>query len=208
MIRRDALLLGLCLSASAALPAFALDRPLSGEETELLRAISAHNSAIRTMAGYFLQIDMQGNRTEGTFYLERPDKVRFRYNPPSREEIISVGRGFYIIDRGDRTQYAYPQESVPLRQFLTDRIDLLNANLVEVQVAGGYVSVGLIDEAPTGTVEVVLTFDTSTLELVQWSLIEPNGAETTFAVFDVVTNVEIPASYFYIDPTYTARPAD
>ena len=67
----------------------------------------------------------QGERIEGTFFLERPGKIRFRYNPPSSEEIISVGRGFYVINREEQTQYAYPQDHVPLRQFLDRRDRLL-----------------------------------------------------------------------------------
>src|SRR5687768_17882217 len=43
-------------------------------------------------------------------FLERPGKIRFRYNPPSKEEIVSVGRGFYVINREDRTQYARSEE--------------------------------------------------------------------------------------------------
>ena len=94
MIRRHALLLGLAAALTPALPALSLDRALTPEEQQLIAQINAHNSAIRSMVGRFLQIDTQGGRTEGTFFLERPDKVRFRYNPPSREEIVSVGRGF------------------------------------------------------------------------------------------------------------------
>jgi hypothetical protein len=101
-------------------PGLAQTVPLTAEEAQLIRDISAHNTAIRTMAGRFLQVDSNGGRIEGTFFLERPDKVRFRYNPPSREEIVSVGRGFYVLNRQDRTYYAYPQDTIPLRQFLGD----------------------------------------------------------------------------------------
>lgn len=203
MIRRDVLLLGLSAFALATTPGFALNRALSPEEEQLIRAINEHNTQIRSMAGRFLQIDTNGGRTEGTFFLERPDKVRFRYNPPSREEIVSVGRGFYVINREQRTYYAYPQDSIPLRQFLGDRIDLLAANLVAVTPSDGYLSITLQDDSPAGTVQVSLIFDTSTLDLSQWTLIEPNGSELTFSIYDVEKNVEIPRSYFSIDATYT-----
>jgi outer membrane lipoprotein-sorting protein len=204
MIRRDALLLGVSALFALATPGLAQTIPLTAEETELIRNIGAHNTAIRTMAGRFLQIDTNGGRIEGTFFLERPDKVRFRYNPPSREEIVSVGRGFYVLNRADRTYYAYPQDTIPLRQFLGDQIDLFRANIVGVASADGYMTITIVDETVAGTVEVSLVFDTETLDLAQWSLVEPNGTELTFSLYDVEKNVEIPRSFFYIDATYTA----
>ncbi len=202
MIRRDALLLGLTAVLASTLPALALDRALSAEEQQLITDIGAHNSAIRTMVGRFLQIDTQGGRTEGTFFLERPDKVRFRYNPPSKEEIVSVGRGFYVLNRTDETYYAYPQDSIPLRQFLGDKIDLLNANVIDVTNADGYMTVVLSDETAAGTVQVSLIFDVTSMDLVQWSLVEPSGSELTFSLYDVEKGVEIPRSYFSIPATY------
>ena len=204
MIRRDALLLGLSAAFASTLPALALDRALSPEEQQLITDIGAHNSAIRTMVGRFLQIDTGGGRTEGTFFLERPDKVRFRYNPPSKEEIVSVGRGFYVLNRSEETYYAYPQDSIPLRQFLGDQIDLLNANVLNVTNADGFLTVVLSDETVAGTVQVSLIFDVATKDLSQWSLVEPSGSELTFSLYDVEKGVEIPRAYFSIPATYKA----
>lgn len=188
--------------------ATSLENVLTPEDVDLIRAISEHNTQIRTMAGRFLQIDGAGGRTEGTFFLERPNKIRFRYAPPSREEIISTGRGFYVINRRERTKYAYPQDKVPLRQFLADEIDLLSANIADVVKTDSFVSITLFDESPVGTVQVALIFEIESLELWQWTLIEPNGGELTFSLYDVVKDVEIPRSFFYIDATYTSPNRD
>jgi outer membrane lipoprotein-sorting protein len=204
--RRSVLLAGLGLVASGALPALAQSRPLTDDEKQLINAISAYNSSIKSMVGRFIQLDTNGQRTEGTFYLQRPDKVRFRYNPPSREEIISVGRGFYVIDRKERTQYAYPQDKVPLRQFLSDKIDLLSANVVDFSQTDSYATITLSDDTPEGRVQVALIFDKATMDLAQWVLTEPSGEELTFSLYDVQKNVDIPKSYFYIDATLSAKP--
>lgn len=204
MIRRDALLLGLSAALAITVPSLALDRALTPEEQQLIANIGAHNTAIRTMAGRFLQIDTNGGRTEGTFFLERPNKIAFRYAPPSREEIVSVGRGFYVLNRRDETYYAYPQDSIPLRQFLGDQINLLDANVVNVTNSDGYLSITVIDETVAGTVQVSLIFDTASLELAQWTLVEPSGAELTFSLYDVEKDVRIPPAFFSIPATYSA----
>jgi outer membrane lipoprotein-sorting protein len=186
-------------------PAYAIERALTPEEEQLIREINQHNSGIKTMAGRFQQIDSRGGRTEGTFYIDRPNKVRFRYAPPSREEIISVGNGFYVIDRREKTQYAYPQDRVPLRQFLQDNINLFESNIIDVVSSDDYISVTISDDTPIGTVEVSLIFEIASKDLKQWTLTEPSGAELTFSMYDVQTGMEIPKSYFYIDPRYKPR---
>src|SRR5690606_7032072 len=205
MIRRHALALGIAAALSPMLPALALDRALTPDEQQLIGEINAHNTAIRTMVGRFLQIDTQGGRTEGTFFLERPDKVAFRYAPPSREEIVSQGRGFYVLDRREETYYAYPQDTIPLRQFLGNEINLLNANVVDVTTSDGYMSITVIDNTVAGTVQVSLIFDVETKDLAQWTLVEPSGAELTFSLYDVEKDVQIPPAFFSIPATYTSR---
>jgi outer membrane lipoprotein-sorting protein len=203
MIRRTLLALAVAASAAFAMPAFAQEgRRLTPEESDLINRISAHNSAIKTMVGRFLQIDTQGQKIEGTFFLERPGKVLFRYNPPSYEQIVSVGRGFYVVDRKEKTQYAYPQDKVPLREFLESDINLLGSNIVAIDQSNDYLSLTLQDDTPAGIVMVDLVFDKETLELRQWVLTEPSGAQLTFSLFDVEKDVEIPRTFFSIDATY------
>ena len=203
MIRRTLLALAVAASAAFAMPAFAQEgRRLTPEESDLINRISAHNSAIKTMVGRFLQIDTQGQKIEGTFFLERPGKVLFRYNPPSYEQIVSVGRGFYVVDRKEKTQYAYPQDKVPLREFLESDINLLGSNIVAIDQSNDYLSLTLQDDTPAGIVMVDLVFDKETQELRQWVLTEPSGAQLTFSLFDVEKDVEIPRTFFSIDATY------
>jgi outer membrane lipoprotein-sorting protein len=192
-------------AAAAAAEAANAPRELTVDEVTLINEISAHNSAIKSMKGRFLQIDRQGARIEGTFYLVRPNKVAFFYDPPSREAIVSSGRGFFILDRKEKTTSAYPQDKVPLRQFLADNIDLLNAGLYAINHSANYVTLTLRDETPKGTVSVDLVFDKENKELVQWVLTDPTGAELTFSLYKVEHDVEIKNSVFYVDSTYTPR---
>ena len=201
MLRRSLLAL---IAVTAALPVtrvFAEGEPrkLTQDETDLINAISAHNSTISTMTGKFLQVDRQGGRIEGTFYLQRPGKIRFRYAPPSHQEILSIGQGFYVIDREEKTQYAYPQDKVPLRQFLEDKIDLLHAGLVAINQSANYVELTLQDDTPIGTVKVALVFDKESQDLVQWVLTNPDGTDLTFSIYDVQKGVDIPKATFYLN---------
>ncbi|WP_027835834.1 LolA family protein [Maritalea myrionectae] len=195
----------LVFSIGAIFSAHALDRPLSEEEVAIINEISAHHSAVEQMAGRFIQLDSAGNRAEGIFYIKRPEKIRFKYAPPSREEVVSVGRGFYVLDRKEKTKFAYPQHRVPLRQFLSDQIDLFQTNITNVTKTEEMIAISVSDETPIGLVSVTMIFDLATKELNQWTLTEPNGNEVTFSIYDVTTDIDIPKSYFYIPADYKSR---
>jgi outer membrane lipoprotein-sorting protein len=205
MIRRTLLAFAAAFGLASVLPAVSQEaRQLTPEEIAQINQISAHNSAIRTMVGRFLQINTQGQKIEGTFFLERPGKILFRYNPPSYEQIISIGRGFYVVDRKEKTQYAYPQDKVPLREFLESEINLLKSNIVAISQSDDYLTLTLQDDTPAGLVSVDLVFDKETSDLRQWVLTEPSGGQLTFSLFDVEKGVEIPRTFFSIDATYRA----
>lgn len=189
------------LSLSVVSGGFALDRALSEKEIEIITDLSAHHSAIEQMAGRFLQLDSAGNRTEGIFYLKRPNKIRFKYAPPSYEEVISVGNGFYVIDRKEETKFAYPQQRVPLRQFLDDKIDLFSANITEVVLTEEMIAITVSDDTLAGPVSITMIFNLETKDIAQWTLIEPNGNEVTFSIYDTTLDIDIPRAYFYV-PDY------
>ena len=200
MIRRA--VLALLASSLMATPSLALDRMLTEEEATLIQEINSFNSAIHTMAGRFQQINSDGTRSTGLFFLERPNKIAFRYAPPSKTQIVSVGKGFFLIDREAKKVSTYPQDSVPLREFLTDDINLFSANIYDVVSTDTHLSITLVDDSPAGMVQVALIFDKGTKMLVQWTLTEPSGGELTFSVYDVETGLELPESLFYVNPFF------
>ena len=95
--------------------------------------VSAYLSGVQTMVGNFVQIGPDGRRTEGTFYIQKPGKVRFEYNAPSPIDIIADGSSVVVRDRKLATQDLYPLSQTPLRYLLADHIDLMrDTNVVSV----------------------------------------------------------------------------
>ncbi|HEX3859673.1 MAG TPA: outer-membrane lipoprotein carrier protein LolA, partial [Pseudolabrys sp.] len=95
------------------------------KQRALLDRVSAYLSSVQTMVGNFVQVGPDGSRTQGTFYLQKPGKVRFEYNPPSPIELIADGSSVVVRDRNLATQDLYPLSQTPLRYLLADHIDLL-----------------------------------------------------------------------------------
>jgi outer membrane lipoprotein-sorting protein len=157
------------------------------KQRALLDRISLYLSSVQTMVGNFVQIGPDGGRTQGTFYIQKPGKVRFEYNPPTPIDIIADGSSVVVRDRNLATQDLYPLSQTPLRYLLADRIDVLrDTDVVSVSSDDTFVTV-VIEEKQlvVGTSRLMIMFDAKDLALKQWTVTDPQGLDTTVAVFNL-----------------------
>ncbi len=157
------------------------------KQRELLDKVSGYLSSVQTLVGNFVQIGPDGRRLEGTFSIQKPGKVRFQYKPPSPIDIIADGSSVVVRDRSLETADYYPLSQTPLRYLLADRIDLLrDTDVVSVSADDTFVTV-VIEETQVmiGTNRLMLMFDAKTLALKQWTVTDPQGLDTTVAVYNL-----------------------
>jgi len=176
------------------------------KQRALLDRISMYLSSVQTMVGNFVQIGPDGSRTQGTFYLQKPGKMRFEYNPPTPIDIIADGSSVVVRDRNLATQDLYPLSQTPLRYLLADRIDLLrDTDVVSVSADDTFVTV-VVEEKQlvVGTSKLMVMFDAKDLTLKQWTVTDPQGLDTTVAVYNLDATKKPDPNLFVIN--YTRNP--
>jgi outer membrane lipoprotein-sorting protein len=153
----------------------------------LLDRISLYLSSIQTLEGKFVQIAPDGSRTDGTFYIQKPGKVRFEYNPPSPIDVIADGSSVAVRNRDLATQDLWPLSQTPLRYLLADHIDLQHdTDVVSVSSDDKYVTVIIKEkQVMVGTSRLLMMFDAKDLTLRQWIVTDPQGLDTTVSVYDL-----------------------
>jgi outer membrane lipoprotein-sorting protein len=165
--------------------------------------VSAYLSNIRQLHGKFVQVAPDGSKSEGEFFLQKPGKVRFDYNAPSPIELIADGSSVVVRDRKLATQDLYPLSQTPLRFLLADRIDLMrDTNLIGVYADDVFVTV-VIEERQilAGTHKVMLMFGAQDYQLRQWTVTDPQGYDTTVAVYNLDSKIQPDQNMFRIDYT-------
>jgi outer membrane lipoprotein-sorting protein len=165
--------------------------------------VSAYLSGVRQLHGKFVQVGPDGSKSEGEFFLQKPGKIRFDYNPPSPIELIADGSSVVVRDRKLATQDLYPLSQTPLRFLLADRLDLLrDTNLVGVYADDVFVTV-VIEESQIlgGTHRVMLMFGAQDTQLRQWTVTDPQGYDTTVAVYNLDASKAPDPNMFRIDYT-------
>jgi outer membrane lipoprotein-sorting protein len=165
--------------------------------------VSAYLSSLSTLVGNFVQVGPDGSKTQGDFYIQKPGKVRFEYDPPSPIDIIADGSSLVVRDRNLATQDVYPLSQTPLRFLLSDRIDLMkDTNVVNVSADDLFVSVTIEEkQALVGTSRLLLMFSAKDGQLKQWTVTDPQGYDTTVAVYNLDSTKKLDPSMFKIDFT-------
>jgi outer membrane lipoprotein-sorting protein len=171
------------------------------KQRALLDKVSTYLSGVQTMVGNFVQIGPDGGRTEGTFYIQKPGRVRFTYNAPSPIDIIADGSSVVVRDRKLATQDLYPLSQTPLRYLLADHIDLLrDVDVVSVTSDDTFTTVVIQQkQVMIGTSRLMMMFDAKDLTLKQWTVTDPQGFDTTVAVYNLDTAKKPDPNLFVIN---------
>ena len=165
--------------------------------------VSTYLSSLQTLVGNFVQVGPDGTKTKGDFYIQKPGKLRFEYDDPSPIELIADGSSVVVRDRRLATQDVYPLSQTPLRFLLAERVDLSkDTNLVSVYADDVFVTVVLEEKnGVVGTSRLMIMFSAKDMQLKQWTVTDPQGYDTTVAVYNLDTSKRPDPALFKIDYT-------
>lgn len=154
-----------------------------------------------TVQASFVQRADNGSRLTGTFYLNRPGKLRFEYN---EVDDFIVADGFFIYFYDSELK---EQTNAPIGQTLADfllRKDLsLSGDLIvnNVEQNAQYKIITLVSKDDQGSGAVKLFFEKQPYALKKWHVIDAAGLTTEITLSNMQRNIKLPASLFaYIAP--------
>jgi outer membrane lipoprotein-sorting protein len=182
---------------------------LNPEQRAIVDRVNSYLTSMQVLSGKFVQVGPDGRRTQGQFYISKPGKVRFEYDAPSPIELVADGQSVVVRDRKLATQDVYPLSQTPLRFLLSDRIDLMkDTNVVNVTADDLFISVTIEEkQALVGTSRLLLMIGAKDGQLKQWTVTDPQGYDTTIAVYNLDAGKKLDPSMFKIDFTNYSVPS-
>jgi len=180
-------------------PPFDPSSPFRPAQQIALANISAYFNSFTLLEGDFVQIGPNGEQSEGVFFLRRPGRIRFHYNPPARLDVISDGSSVAIKDGRSGTQDLYPLSKTPLRYLLSDHIDLTSSAIVDsVREERDLITLVIVEKTAFVEGTLTMTFDRKTYELRQWQVTDAQGLNTSVAIFNTITGKQQDPNLFRI----------
>lgn len=168
---------------------------------DVLQKVSEYWNRVQVLSGKFVQVDPDGSRKPGDFYMQKPGRVRFEYDAPVPLELISNGQSVAIRDRKLNTQDITPLSQTPLRFLLAETTDLArDPHVVGAYQDNLYITVVMEEKVPMmGTYKLMLLFDAKTYALKQWIVTDPQGYDTSVAVSNLNYNARPDPRMFVIN---------
>ena len=163
---------------AALLPAAAQTETLDVEQRILVQEILAHLRAIDTLRAEFVQVNPNGARWTGTFYLDRPGRMRIEYD---RQPYLYVSNGSILtyydgaLDQrsdvllGSSLADFFVRENIGL----DDEVTVVDAGRIDGRV---YATVLQTDDPGAGRMSIYLTDQPRALE--RWVVVDGQGQRT------------------------------
>lgn len=174
------------------------------DRAQALTQINAELNGIQRLQGRFLQTGPDGSRATGTFYMQRPGRLRFEYDAPATMLIVADGSVVALRDTALRTTERTPLRSTPLSLILGERIDLeRNARIIRVSRQGAWTLVTARDRA--GQTDGVISLKFNNGELREWDVVDATGARTNIQLTDVTRPASFDRSLFRLEDVVAPR---
>ena len=195
-LTRRTLIAALVAASFAPAPGYAV----TDEQAAVLRQISVALLQVETMNGEFVQFNPDGQQLQGRFYIARPGRVRFQYDPPATVRVIADGRSVLVFDQALQTYDIWPLSQTPLRLLLDSELDLATSEKVTaIGVADDLVEIVLEDETRFSAGTLNLIFDRESYELRQWTVTDKQGLQTMVALYNLEIGNALDEDLFEID---------
>jgi outer membrane lipoprotein-sorting protein len=176
---------------------------LAPEDQTLVDQAARYLDSLTNAEGRFVQTDGAGRQESGAFWLQRPGRARFDYDPPSGLAMASDGRLVSVVNRRLKTIQNYPLGFTPLSIFLSRSIRLDRKVKVEnVTASGSEFHIKLADGRASSHGSIRLDFNRSPISLTGWMLTDSRGQGVEVRLTRLERSAPKPKSFFDIyDPS-------
>ncbi|MCB9965961.1 MAG: outer membrane lipoprotein carrier protein LolA [Rhodospirillales bacterium] len=186
---------------------FLLSLPAQAAVSDDISAIEKYLNSLKTAQAKFEQFDPDGELVTGTFYLSRPGRLRFEYDPPLKDFVVADGTFIYFYDAE-----VQEQSHAPIGQTLADFILRPNLSLngdiqvKDIKRAAGLLQVTLVQTADPDAGSIMLGLTEKPMTLKKWRVVDAQGAVTEITLTDFKADLKLPDSlFFYRDPSRDVR---
>ncbi len=184
-----------------ALPAVAADKPVDASVQDIEKA-EQYLQNMKTAKARFVQTTHDGTQLVGTFYLNRPGKLRFDYDPPVDNFVVADGIFVYFYDAELEEQTNAPIKASLANFFLREDFSLSDDLIVkDAKWAAGLLQLKVVQAEEPEAGSVTFAFSKKPFELKKWRVIDAQGMITEVELFYLEVGVKHPKNLFvYVDP--------
>lgn len=174
-------------------------------QTNFTQQAETYLNSLTTAKARFTQTaEWDGSQLSGTFYLNRPGKLRFDYDAPLEDFIVADGTFIFYYDAALGEQTNAPIGSTLADFILRDPIRLSgDVTVTSSSQTDTTQSLTLVQTQDPHVGNLTLTFYKEPFRLESWTVTDAQGLRTKVSLSDITTGISLPSSmFYYIDPDH------
>ena len=181
--------------------------PLSADDRALVQKAVDYLQGLKSAEGKFTQVDPKGRLSTGAFFLQRPGKARFQYDPPAELLVVADGTNVSVYDRKLKSFDQYPLEQTPLKLLLGKTVRLDQGVVVaKVERSKNGFTIIARDAHRQGLGGITLQFSQAPMTMTGWTVLDAQGQKTEVRLKGFVAKAGLPAGLFVLrDPAPRAH---
>lgn len=197
------------LAALCAAPLVTIGGPAFAQQS-VIDGINDYLTNLQSATARFTQRSSDGSVATGTFYLQKPGKMRFEYDPPSPALIVADGQALAVFDRkSNRGPQRYSLSSTPLSLLTRQNVNVTQSKFVRmIETKGGQIHVTMFDPQAPGNGTMRMIFDQNPIELAEWVIVDGSGVESVVKLGPLSKNIQLDSRLFSIPHTIAALKDD
>ena len=176
---------------------------IASAENDVVAGINRYLTDMSSVSARFVQENADGSTSTGTFYMQKPGKMRFEYDPPSPAMVIADGEALAVYDRkSNRGPQVYPQSSTPLSLLSRQDIDVTKSRFVRlIETRNDQIFMLMFDPEEPDNGTMLMIFDQNPVKLAGWVVADAAGQESRIVLQDLVTDISLENKLFSISYT-------
>ncbi len=204
-ILRFRLALALCAALAVMSAAGVNAAALSQADKRDIARVEKYLNTVKTLRARFFQVAPDGSLSEGGFWLRRPGRLRFEYDPPTPYLVIADGFWLVFFDQELDEPQRWPISDTPLGVLVAENVSFSETSGIEAVNRGpGKLEITLRDQKRPDEGTLTLVFSDRPLQLRQWHVIDAQGQMTSVTLDKIETGMPLKIDLF-VPPDQTRQ---
>lgn len=182
--------------------------PVSAERTQDLKRLSDYLNGISSIVADFSQVAPDGSLASGKFFLKRPGKMRWQYDPPTPVLMVANGGEMVYYDYDLQQVSHIPLDSTLANFLAQEKIDLTDkfVQIEDLNKTPGMMRLTLKQTDKPEAGKLTLEFSDMPLQLRNMVITDSQGQTTTVALQNAQYGGELDNKLFVFKDPRKRRP--
>jgi outer membrane lipoprotein-sorting protein len=195
-----ALIVTLIAMAAPAFAETAMPAVLSPDDRADVARIEQYLNDLTTLSARFTQVASTGEVSGGRFYMSRPGKMRFEYDPPVPILLVATGTLLVYVDKELQQVSQVLQNTTPVGVLVRKDVKLEDGTtIVGFERRPGVIRVAMTETDHPEQGSIALVFADRPLMLRQWHVTDARGTVTTVTLSNVRSGMPLDGALFQVE---------